>query len=784
MSSQPPLTQYEAWKAKQKKTKRQLKKEDEEGAGDREEEDQTPASESAPRPSQGQPQSGGGRAPKVKAGRVPIKVERAKATRQADIDSGVAGALRLVAAKKKQKELKKKAKKATTSAFAVLGEEEEEEEEEDDHHSDNESSSAEEEEESEDEDANQADTATSTTHPKASIAAIKQKGKGSKPKHAPPSESESEVDEGEGEEEEEKDQVDEAESFEDRMFAYRETNSINVLSLDEFVVSSSDLSTDPMYFPITSFDSLASEFGLSSTLVHAATGNFQQPTPIQSQTWPILLGGKDVIGVAMTGSGKSMAFLLPAIFYITQVREREARKAATTGVPIQTTPGATLTPRVLVLAPTRELAIQIHKVAADIATALMTESNDTAPTAADTPASSSSSSSSTPSSIRCYVLFGGTSIETQLSSLRSLTHLDLLVSTPGRLLKHLTANSISLSRVGYFVLDEADRMLDLGFEASLRTISDAIPPNRQTCLFSATWESIAERGSKEFLKRGPAKGIKVVIGSEELTAAKSVQQVVEVIDRRQGKRERRLLQLLQDYIPDRTHPNRILIFVLYKKETTLLADHLQRHGWSAVAISGDRTQAQRMEALERFRSGVTPILVATDVAARGIDIKGVTHVINFSLGLSVEQYIHRIGRCGRAGSTGLAHTFIVDYDAPNTPGLVKVLRESEVAIEPELEEMAERAERQAAKHANQPDANLKGDAYFASLKAGALTKNVNLAKQLAKEAEDAEIEAKIFGEDTDGPYVGGKGKKMHSAQQKRNQTQPGKKGKGGGGKRR
>lgn len=499
------------------------------------------------------------------------------------------------------------------------------------------------------------------------------------------------------------------------------------------------------------------------------------------------------VALLLSFSGKSLAFILPALFYIWQRRERDAAREAA-GVPPPPAPeGGGVTPRVLVLAPTRELAIQICKVAEEIATLLV--SGDPvagAAAAASSSAASSSSSTAAPaslpplppssspalrSSIQTFVLFGGTSIDAQISSLRSLSTLELLVATPGRLLKHLAAHSVSLCRVGFFVLDEADRMLDLGFEAALRDVSTAIPVNRQTALFSATWEASAQAAASAFLARGAARTVKIVIGSEELSAAASVTQIVEVIDRRQGRREKRLLELLADYHASRS--NRILIFVLYKKEAPQLAEHLQRKGWKAASISGDRSQAQRIQALEAFRSGECPILVATDVAARGLDVKNITHVVNFSLGLSVEQYIHRVGRCGRAGATGVAHTFVVDYDAPHTPELVKLLTDSgrAAAISPELREMAERAARQAAKHANDPAsasiAAAKGDAYYLTLKSGLATKNVNLARQLAKEAEEAEIEARIFGDSLE-DVKGGvqKGKKQAHQQVQR--------GKGGG----
>ena len=447
---------------------------------------------------------------------------------------------------------------------------------------------------------------------------------------------------------------------------------------------------------------------------------------------------------------------------------QKRRQLATVSAPSAASASA-LSPHVLVLAPTRELAIQIHKVASEICTKL-------SPTASSSSSPTSSSTSIAP--IHTYVVFGGTSIDAQLSSLRSLPGLDILVATPGRLQKHLKESSLSLSKIGFFVLDEADRMLDLGFEEALQSIASSITSGHQTALFSATWEKSAQAAAAHFLKRGPKRTVKVVIGTENLTAAKSVTQVVEVVDRRQGKREKRLLELLEQYHASRT--NRILVFVLYKQEASLLADHLNRRGWNAAAITGDHKQTKRVQALERFRSGEVPILVATDVAARGLDVHGITHVINFSVGLSVEQYIHRVGRCGRAGATGLAHTFVVDFDAPHTPGLVKLLEESGHPVSPELREMAERAARQAAKHAGAPDQQLKGDAYFASLKKGALTKNVNLQKQLAKEAEEDDIEAKIFGTDAKDEGVLQKGKKQHAIHSKHRPG--GHQGKKGGGK--
>lgn len=432
-------TQYDQWKNKHARAKAGPAG-GRAGGGDDGSGDEAAQSRSRPQGSQRQAQrdaqlaqaasgaraaSGGAAAPapagrEPKPARVPIKVERAKATRQADIDSGIAGALRDLAMKKKRKQELKRAK---ARALAGGGDDDEEESEE-------ESGSDGAEDESEGEESGGEEDAAA--------------------------EEDDDGEEGVGADEDHDGTAEEADG-EDAVYAYREQHAIHVRSIDESVVTSDSLDADPLLAPVTEFDALDAEFGLDARLVAAATGGFTRPSPIQAQCWPVLLGGKDVIGVAQTGSGKTVAFMLPVLFYIMQLREREARRAAALG----TAPSAggaegEATPRALILAPTRELAIQICKVAADIAAKL--DPNYT-PVAA---AASSSSAAATPlppstsvalnTPIQTYVVFGGSSIETQISSLRSLASLDLLVSTPGRLLKHLAAKSVSLVRVGFLVL--------------------------------------------------------------------------------------------------------------------------------------------------------------------------------------------------------------------------------------------------------------------------------------------------------------------------------------------
>jgi ATP-dependent RNA helicase DBP3 len=231
--------------------------------------------------------------------------------------------------------------------------------------------------------------------------------------------------------------------------------------------------------------------------------------------------------------------------------------------------------------------------------------------------------------------------------------------------------------VTYLVLDEADRMLDLGFEPHIRAICSTIRADRQTLMFSATWPTAVQQLASNFLTRP----VKVNIGSQELAASHSVTQVVEVVD--QAARDERLLALLKKYHSSRS--NRIIIFVLYKKEAPRVESLLKRKGWNAAAIHGDISQAQRTAAVDGFKAGTVPLLIATDVAARGLDIPDVEVVINYSFPLTIEDYVHRIGRTGRAGKKGTAHTFFTAAaDKPRAGELINVLREAKQQVPEEL----------------------------------------------------------------------------------------------------
>ena len=373
--------------------------------------------------------------------------------------------------------------------------------------------------------------------------------------------------------------------------------------------------------------------GLSKDELYA-TRNFTMPSPIQSQCLPIALSGRDLVGIAATGSGKTLAFGLPAIKHI--------RAQIDAGVASGTKPVA------LVIAPTRELAQQISVVLEEAGSKV---------------------------GVGCVCVYGGVPKREQAQALRS--GVSIVVATPGRLEDLIGDGICSLDEVTYLVLDEADRMLDLGFEPHIRTIAGSIRADRQTLMFSATWPSSIRKLASEFLCN-PAK---VTIGSEDLAASHTVKQIVEVVDG--PSRDRLLDTLLNKYHSSRK--NRIIIFVLYKKEAARVESMLQRRGWNAVAVHGDISQAQRTAAVESFKSGEVPLLVATDVAARGLDIPDVEAVINYSFPLTTEDYVHRIGRTGRAGKSGIAHTmFVGANDKPRAGELINVLKEAKQKVPEEL----------------------------------------------------------------------------------------------------
>eukprot|EP00669_Euglena_mutabilis_P011514 TRINITY_DN613_c0_g3_i2.p1 TRINITY_DN613_c0_g3~~TRINITY_DN613_c0_g3_i2.p1 ORF type:complete len:396 (+),score=92.56 TRINITY_DN613_c0_g3_i2:333-1520(+) len=303
------------------------------------------------------------------------------------------------------------------------------------------------------------------------------------------------------------------------------------------------------------------------------------------------------------------------------------------------------TPRALVMAPTRELALQ---TAAEFARL----------------------------KVKQVCLYGGAPKGPQQRELWK--NPDVVVATPGRLLDFVSTEECDLSQVSYAVLDEADRMLDVGFEVETRKILQRLRPERQIVMFSATWPTAVKKLAAEFLKDP----VKLTVGSDELTANKRVAQTVEIIE--PHRKEKRLLQLLRDFGVGKQ--SRVLIFVLYKKDAPYVHDLLKRQGYSVGALHGNSSQAVREWTVEQFKTGEIPIMVATDVASRGLDIDDVEHVINYSMPLTIADYIHRIGRTARAGKTGIAHSFFDPFNDKNIGRpTARVLKEAGQAVPVELQ---------------------------------------------------------------------------------------------------
>jgi|JI91814BRNA_FD_contig_91_846843_length_2261_multi_3_in_0_out_0_2 superfamily II DNA/RNA helicase len=342
-----------------------------------------------------------------------------------------------------------------------------------------------------------------------------------------------------------------------------------------------------------------SELGLNPSIVKALTEEgYEKPTAVQNQAIPAALAGGDLLVSSQTGSGKTAAFMLPSL-------ERLAHppKAAGTG------------PRVLVLTPTRELAQQVKTAAETYSKHLRR--------------------------VRTVCVVGGTAYPQQLRSLKA--PFEVLVATPGRLLDLATSGRIDFSRLEVLVLDEADRMLDMGFIDDIEAIAALTPSNRQTLLFSATLDGVVGK----LAQRVTHNGTRIEIAAAEKSRPKITQKLLYADDF--GHKNRLLDALLRD-----TEIEQAVVFTSTKRSADDLADNLSAQGYATRALHGDMSQRERNRTLTELRRGQVRVLVATDVAARGIDVPGISHVINFDLPRQVEDYVHRIGRTGRAGREGIA----------------------------------------------------------------------------------------------------------------------------------
>lgn len=342
--------------------------------------------------------------------------------------------------------------------------------------------------------------------------------------------------------------------------------------------------------------------GLKAELIRAVSENgYDTPTPIQAQAIPLILEGRDVMGGAQTGTGKTAGFTLPLLQRLMADNKPQGRRAI----------------RALVLAPTRELAAQVGESVATYGKYLPLKST---------------------------IIFGGVNINPQIKTLHY--GVDILIATPGRLLDHASQKTIDLSRVDIFVLDEADRMLDMGFIHDIRKVIALLPKQKQTLLFSATFSDEIKTLANNLLV-SPA----LVEVARRNDTAEKITQVVHPVDR---SRKRELLS----YLISENDWKQVLVFTRTKHGANRLSKQLDGDGISATAIHGNKSQGARTQALADFKSGKMRVLVATDIAARGLDIDQLPHVVNFELPNVAEDYVHRIGRTGRAGNEGVAVSLV------------------------------------------------------------------------------------------------------------------------------
>lgn len=349
---------------------------------------------------------------------------------------------------------------------------------------------------------------------------------------------------------------------------------------------------------MTTFQSL----GLSTNILQGVLdAGYASPTPIQAQAIPVALSGNDLIGCAQTGTGKTAAFVLPLLDRLARSRNRPSGRRV----------------RALVVTPTRELALQVE-------------------------ASVRQYGRST--GLRSLALFGGVPIGPQFDRLRR--GVDIIVATPGRLIDHMDRGSIDLSSVEFLVLDEADRMFDMGFIRDIRKITVALPAKRQTLLFSATMPQAIQDLARQILRKPTL----IEVGNRTNPAETVSQRICNV-------RQEEKMDLLFEVLRAEGVEN-VIVFSRTKHRADRIVRKLSQHGVPAAVIHSNRSQGQRQRALDGFRRGHVRVLVATDIAARGIDVDLISHVINYDTPNQAEDYIHRIGRTGRAQSTGNAITFV------------------------------------------------------------------------------------------------------------------------------
>ncbi|XP_010129511.1 PREDICTED: probable ATP-dependent RNA helicase DDX43, partial [Buceros rhinoceros silvestris] len=361
---------------------------------------------------------------------------------------------------------------------------------------------------------------------------------------------------------------------------------------------------------------------------------FQKPTPIQSQAWPIVLQGIDLIGIAQTGTGKTLAYLMPGFIHLTSQPISKDQRGG---------------PGMLVLVPTRELALQVE----------------------------AECSKYTYKEIKSICIYGGGNRKGQIDVVTK--GVDIVIATPGRLNDLQMNNFINLRSITYLVLDEADRMLDMGFEPQIKKILIDVRPDRQTVMTSATWPDGVRRLAKSYLKNPMI----VYVDTLDLAAVGTVEQRVVVV----AEEDKSIF--MQNFVDSMKPEDKVIIFVGRKLRADDLASNFSLQGVPVQSLHGNREQCDREQALDDFRKGRVRILVATDVASRGLDVHDITHVFNFDFPRNIEEYVHRVGRTGRAGRTGVAVTLFTKNDWRVASELIEILERANQAVPKELIAMAE-----------------------------------------------------------------------------------------------
>eukprot|EP00795_Rhopilema_esculentum_P007439 gene7439-13201_t len=429
----------------------------------------------------------------------------------------------------------------------------------------------------------------------------------------------------------------------------KEKNSITVQHMSD----DKEILKIPIKNPVLTFENAFHNYPEILDTIY--NQNFTTPSPIQCQAWPVLLSGNDVIGVAQTGTGKTLAFLLPALIHIDQQPTPRAKREG---------------PSCLVLSPTRELAQQIEVEVKKF----------------------------NYKGIRSVCIYGGGDRREQIGIVER--GVEIVIGTPGRLNDLLMNGILSVKHV----LDEADRMLDMGFEPEIKKIILDIRPDRQTVMTSATWPQGVQRMADQYLNNP----IKVNVGSLDLQACHSVTQLIERVE--SADKKERIIQFINDMDPE----DKLLIFAGKKVTVDDISSDLVLRGVHVgiQTIHGDREQSDREQALEDFRTGEARVLIATDVASRGLDIKDITHVVNYDFPRHIEEYVHRIGRTGRAGRSGTALTFVAREDWSSAHKLIDIMTEADQEIPDWLVDMAERYKAYRERTRGEGVSNVSGNACF------------------------------------------------------------------------